>query len=78
MPLVSIDFSENCLAKSSFAKGWDWLDGRVLRSTLRCLNLSQNNVGASVFGPLVNLQIRNVIVLFVLFCNFSSIIFHIN
>lgn len=44
MPLNSLDFSENCLGKSMMAKDWSWLDGRVLRSTLQTLNLSQNNV----------------------------------
>lgn len=45
MPLIHLDLSENCLGKSSFAKNWSWLDGRVLRSTLQILNLSHNNVG---------------------------------
>lgn len=44
MPLNSLDLSENCLGKSMMAKDWGWLDGRVLRSTLHTLNLSQNNV----------------------------------
>lgn len=48
MPLTSIDLSENRLWKSSFAKDWNWLDGRVLRSTLQHLNLSQNNVSIDI------------------------------
>lgn len=44
MPLSSLDLSENRLGKSLMAKDWSWLDGRVLRSTLQTLNLSQNNV----------------------------------
>lgn len=44
MSLIELDLSENDLSKSLFSKNWRWMNGKVLRSTLQALNLSDNNV----------------------------------